>query len=85
MDGYNEIIEKNITRLRQQYDFGNYWGRSLFNFVEKLKLVIQLQHLYYVEYQAVTKRLINLKLIESERKKLLDEIISSNNGLEKLT
>lgn len=199
MDGYNEIIEKNITKLRQQYDLGNYWGRSLFNFVEKLKLesnrdillfrlpfnissisgfvgykndqfvvftntnknlgheiftlaheiyhllenenlikeeivinesenncdyndeiadkfaaellmpqnkirkdyeqlleednlsvadekiVIQLQHLYYVEYQAVTKRLINLGLIESERKKLLDEIISSNNGLEKLT
>ena len=38
MDPYKEIIKKDIIQLRQQYDFGNYWGRSLFDFVEKLKL-----------------------------------------------
>jgi Zn-dependent peptidase ImmA (M78 family) len=38
MDPYKEIIAKDISRLRQQYDFGNYWGRSLFDIIEKLKL-----------------------------------------------
>ncbi|MEJ6949398.1 ImmA/IrrE family metallo-endopeptidase [Natronospora cellulosivora (SeqCode)] len=192
MDGYNEIIEKNISKLRQQYDLGNYWGRSLFTFVEKLKLesnrdillfrlpfnisnisgfvgykngqfviftntnknlghevftlaheiyhllenenlikeeivinesenkcdyndeiadkfaaellmpenkiredfeqlleednmsevderiIIQLQHLYCVDYKAITKRLINLDLIDHNRKESLDEIVDNN-------
>jgi len=38
MDAYKQIIAKDISKLRQQYDLGNYWGRSLFDFVEKLKL-----------------------------------------------
>ncbi|MFW6282357.1 MAG: ImmA/IrrE family metallo-endopeptidase [bacterium] len=199
MDGYKEIIEKNIRRLRQQYDLGNYWGRSLFSFIEKLKLesnrkislfrlpfnissisgfvgykndqfivftntnkilgheiftlahelyhlleneniireeivinelednceynddiadkfaaellmpenkvredyelllaedqlsvadekiIIQLQYLYYVDYQAITKRLYNLELIDSDTKQSLEVIINEKKELEKIT
>lgn len=38
MDTYKVIINEKIARLRQQYNLGNYCGRSIFNVIEKLNI-----------------------------------------------
>lgn len=38
MDAYKGIIYSNINKLRQQYNLGNYCGRSIFDIVEKIEI-----------------------------------------------
>lgn len=37
MNEYNNIIKNRIRELRQQYNLGNYCGRSIFDFIEKFE------------------------------------------------
>jgi Zn-dependent peptidase ImmA (M78 family) len=37
MNEYNNIIKNKIKELRQQYNLGNYCGRSIFDFIEKFE------------------------------------------------
>lgn len=38
MEDYKEIIQEKIKILRQQVDLGNYYGRSIFDVIEKLPI-----------------------------------------------
>ena len=38
MEAYKEIIQEKIKILRQNIDLGNYYGRSIFDVIEKLPI-----------------------------------------------
>ncbi|MHB1393700.1 MAG: ImmA/IrrE family metallo-endopeptidase [Clostridia bacterium] len=38
MDAYKSMIYSNINKLRQQYNLGNYCGRSIFDIIEKIEI-----------------------------------------------
>jgi len=48
-------------------------------------IVVRLQHKYGVDYVAITKRLYEIKKISEEQQKILNEFVSTDGELEKVT
>ena len=53
--------------------------------VPDIKLIVELQHEYYVEYKEVTKRLRELNLIDSDLEYSLNEILKNEKEIKNIT